>query len=113
MYIIVVGAGKVGWNLARELLDKDHEVTLIESDRRPYLTGAVEPGPPAGVRQRAVPGRPPGGLHGAQSGAAALGSLRPAAERLLDGAVVGSLIADDSRRRIPAAPVYRDHPVRH
>src|SRR4051812_30733972 len=38
MYIIVVGAGKVGWNLARELLDKEHEVTLIESDRRRYLT---------------------------------------------------------------------------
>ena len=38
MYIIVVGAGKVGWNLARELLEKDHEVTLIENDRRRYLT---------------------------------------------------------------------------
>src|SRR5512147_61842 len=37
MYIIVVGAGKVGWNLARELLAKGHEVTLIESDRRRYL----------------------------------------------------------------------------
>ena len=38
MYIIVVGAGKVGWNLARELLEKEHEVTLIESNRRRYLT---------------------------------------------------------------------------
>ena len=38
MYIIVVGAGKVGWNLARELLEKNHEVTLIESNRRRYLT---------------------------------------------------------------------------
>ena len=38
MYIIVVGAGKVGWNLARELLEKDHEVTLIENNRRRYLT---------------------------------------------------------------------------
>ncbi|HEX2015587.1 MAG TPA: TrkA family potassium uptake protein [Solirubrobacteraceae bacterium] len=37
MYVIVVGAGKVGWNLARELIEKDHEVTLIESDRRRYL----------------------------------------------------------------------------
>lgn len=37
MYIIVVGAGKVGWNLARELLEKGHEVTAIESDRRRYL----------------------------------------------------------------------------
>ena len=27
MYIIIVGAGKVGWNLARELLEKGHEVT--------------------------------------------------------------------------------------
>ena len=38
MYIIIVGAGKVGWNLARELLDKGHEVTLIENDRDRYLT---------------------------------------------------------------------------
>ncbi len=36
MYVIVVGAGKVGWNLARELLDKGHEVTLVESDRQRY-----------------------------------------------------------------------------
>ena len=35
MYIIVVGAGKVGWNLARELLEKDHEVTVIENERAP------------------------------------------------------------------------------
>jgi trk system potassium uptake protein len=38
MYVIVVGAGKVGWNLARELLEKGHEVTLIENDRNRYLT---------------------------------------------------------------------------
>jgi trk system potassium uptake protein TrkA len=38
MYIIIIGAGKVGWNLARELLEKEHEVTVIESDRRRYLT---------------------------------------------------------------------------
>lgn len=38
MYVIVVGAGKVGWNLARELLEKDHEVTLIEDDRERYAT---------------------------------------------------------------------------
>src|SRR5215204_4818694 len=37
MYIIVVGAGKVGWNLARELLEKGSEVTVIENDRRRYL----------------------------------------------------------------------------
>ncbi len=38
MYIIIVGAGKVGWNLARELLEKQHEVTVIEGNRRRYLT---------------------------------------------------------------------------
>src|SRR5882672_11760036 len=36
-YIIIAGAGKVGWNLARELLEKGHEVTCIEQDRRKYL----------------------------------------------------------------------------
>jgi trk system potassium uptake protein TrkA len=40
MYVIIAGAGKVGWNLARELLEKGHEVTAIESDRDRYL--AVE-----------------------------------------------------------------------
>jgi trk system potassium uptake protein TrkA len=40
MYVIIVGAGKVGWNLARELIEKDHEVTLIEGDRERYV--AVE-----------------------------------------------------------------------
>ena len=38
MYVIIAGGGKVGWNLARELLDKDSEVTVIENDRRRYLT---------------------------------------------------------------------------
>jgi trk system potassium uptake protein TrkA len=38
VYIIIVGAGKVGWNLARELLEKNHEVTVIEDDRDRYLT---------------------------------------------------------------------------
>ena len=37
MYVIVVGAGKVGRNLARELIAKDHEVTLIEASRQRYL----------------------------------------------------------------------------
>jgi trk system potassium uptake protein len=38
MYVIIVGAGKVGWNLARELLEKRNEVTLIENNRERYLT---------------------------------------------------------------------------
>jgi len=38
LYILVVGAGKVGWNLARELIDRSHEVTVIEADRERYLT---------------------------------------------------------------------------
>ena len=38
MYVIVVGAGKVGWNLARELIGKGHELTLIESDPARYAT---------------------------------------------------------------------------
>ena len=38
MYAVIVGAGKVGRNLARELIDRDHEVTLIESSRPRYLT---------------------------------------------------------------------------
>src|SRR6516225_3889796 len=37
MYAIIVGAGKVGRNLARELVVKGHEVTLIESSRSTYL----------------------------------------------------------------------------
>ena len=37
MYAIIVGAGKVGRNLARELIVKGHEVTLIESSRSCYL----------------------------------------------------------------------------
>jgi trk system potassium uptake protein len=38
MYAIIAGGGKVGWNLARELMAKGHEVTPIESDRGRYLT---------------------------------------------------------------------------
>ena len=37
MYLIVVGAGKVGVNLTRELLGQGHEVTLIENSRSRYL----------------------------------------------------------------------------
>ena len=38
MYVIIAGGGKVGWNLARELIAKGNEVTLIEHDRGRYLT---------------------------------------------------------------------------
>jgi len=38
MYVVIAGAGKVGWNLARELMAKGNEVTVIESDRARYLT---------------------------------------------------------------------------
>jgi trk system potassium uptake protein TrkA len=44
MYVIIVGAGKVGLNLARELIDKGNEVTLLESDRRRYLVVESELG---------------------------------------------------------------------
>ncbi|MDX6668254.1 MAG: trk/ktr system potassium uptake protein, partial [Solirubrobacteraceae bacterium] len=37
MYVVIAGAGKVGWNLARELIEKGPEVTLLENDRRRYL----------------------------------------------------------------------------
>jgi trk system potassium uptake protein len=37
MYVVICGGGKVGWNLARELIEKQHEVTLVEQDRRRYL----------------------------------------------------------------------------
>jgi trk system potassium uptake protein TrkA len=38
VYAIIVGAGKVGRNLARELIGKDHEITLIECSRERYLS---------------------------------------------------------------------------
>jgi trk system potassium uptake protein len=38
MYVVIAGGGKVGWNLARELIEKGNEVTLIEQDRGRYLT---------------------------------------------------------------------------
>ena len=37
MYAIVVGGGKVGLNLTRELIAKGHEVTLVECSRTRYL----------------------------------------------------------------------------
>ncbi|MEJ7824475.1 MAG: TrkA family potassium uptake protein [Solirubrobacteraceae bacterium] len=37
MYVVIVGGGKVGLNLARELIRTGQEVTLIEQERRAYL----------------------------------------------------------------------------
>jgi trk system potassium uptake protein TrkA len=37
LYVLIAGAGKVGLNLARELISRGAEVTLIEGDRRRYL----------------------------------------------------------------------------
>ena len=42
MYAIIAGAGKVGRNLARELINKGHEVTLIEVSRASYLSNEEE-----------------------------------------------------------------------
>jgi len=42
MYAIIAGAGKVGRNLASELITKGHEVTLIESSRASYLANEEE-----------------------------------------------------------------------
>ncbi|MCL2769550.1 MAG: TrkA family potassium uptake protein [Solirubrobacterales bacterium] len=42
MYAIIVGAGKVGRNLGRELIAKGHEVTLIEVSRECYLASEEE-----------------------------------------------------------------------
>src|ERR1700736_3454665 len=36
MYVIIAGAGKVGWNLARELIGRDREVTVSESQHARY-----------------------------------------------------------------------------
>src|SRR5436189_2337494 len=36
VYVVIVGAGKVGWNLARELIQKSNEVTVIERDQSRY-----------------------------------------------------------------------------
>ena len=38
MYVLVVGAGKVGWNLTRELIDRGNEVTVIERDPARFTT---------------------------------------------------------------------------
>jgi trk system potassium uptake protein TrkA len=37
MYVVIAGAGKVGQNLARELIERGNEVTVLENNRRRYL----------------------------------------------------------------------------
>jgi trk system potassium uptake protein TrkA len=37
MYVLIVGGGKVGLTLTREVVARGHEVTLIEGDRSLYL----------------------------------------------------------------------------
>jgi trk system potassium uptake protein TrkA len=36
MYVIIVGASKIGYNLAKSLMADNHEVVLIEKDHRKY-----------------------------------------------------------------------------
>ncbi|MFH1259862.1 MAG: NAD-binding protein [Elusimicrobiota bacterium] len=38
MYIVIVGAGKVGYNLAKLLLKGEHEVSVIEKSKERYST---------------------------------------------------------------------------
>ena len=45
MYIIVAGGGKVGANVARALLKRGHEVTLIEQERERFEQLEAELGP--------------------------------------------------------------------
>jgi trk system potassium uptake protein TrkA len=42
MYAVIVGGGKVGLNLTRELMDKGAEVTLIEQRRQRYVAMEAE-----------------------------------------------------------------------
>jgi len=44
MYAIIVGAGKVGYYLAKELVQEGHEVLLVEKDRKAAETVAEELG---------------------------------------------------------------------
>lgn len=44
MYVVVVGGGKVGYYLAKSLLEDEHEVLVIEKDPRKYAALADELG---------------------------------------------------------------------
>ena len=52
MYVVIVGAGKVGWNLARELINKRHEVTVVESDAASLRGGRAGARAQRDVRRR-------------------------------------------------------------
>ena len=34
MYIVIVGGGKIGYYLSKELINQDYEVLLMEKDRK-------------------------------------------------------------------------------
>ncbi len=34
MYIIIIGGGKIGYYLSKELLDEGHEVLVVERDAK-------------------------------------------------------------------------------
>ena len=38
MYVVICGGGKVGWNLARELIEKGNELTVVEANSQRYAT---------------------------------------------------------------------------
>ncbi|MBI5300828.1 MAG: NAD-binding protein [Chloroflexi bacterium] len=42
MYIIIVGGGKVGYYLAKTLLNQEHEILIVEKDKRKYDTLTIE-----------------------------------------------------------------------
>ena len=44
MYIIIVGGGKVGYYLAKILLNEQHEILVIEKDKRNGEAISVELG---------------------------------------------------------------------
>jgi trk system potassium uptake protein TrkA len=44
MYVIVVGGGKIGYFLSKRLVQEDHEVLLLEKDRRRFSVLAEELG---------------------------------------------------------------------
>ena len=54
MYVVIAGAGKVGWNLARELIGKGNEVTVIGPARQSNTSSPQR----IKAHRRMVTGRP-------------------------------------------------------